>query len=463
MGLQDFKFLAKQLPGFKLHGSQIKIINEPKHFYQELVNHSMKSKNRIVMSALYLGTDQKEKKLVETIKDSLARNDKLRVKFLLDWCRGTRMVKGESSSSLLCQLKSTADARCQMSFYHTPHLRGWVKRLLPSKWNETVGLQHCKVYVFDDSLIISGANLSQDYFTSRQDRYVLIENCPDLADFYEGLVDTVATFSLDMDKEGVFRTKDDFDSHPYEGKLSQFVEESSGLVKRFLEDQARKNKVDSDEYDTMDTVVFPTVEMGQLGIKQDSEITSRILRSGDTGGIFHFATGYFNLTNCYMGDMMDSQQSKYSILMAHPQANGFLGARGPAGGIPHAYTLIAKTFYNLLLSKNLQDRIKLFEYKREGWTFHAKGLWYSSSMNHSILPCLTMIGSPNFGYRSVSKDLETQVTILTTNRKLQEQMGEEQSLLYKQGKEVNSNTYQEEDRRVPAWVKMVVGLARKFF
>ena len=125
MGVQNFKFLAKQLPGFKLHGSQIKIINEPKHFYQELVNHSMKSKNRIVMSALYLGTDQKEKKLVETIRESLARNDKLRVKFLLDWCRGTRMVKGESSSSLLGQLKSTADARCQMSFYHTPHLRGW--------------------------------------------------------------------------------------------------------------------------------------------------------------------------------------------------------------------------------------------------------------------------------------------------------------------------------------------------
>jgi len=251
MGVQNFKFLAKQLPGFKLHGSQIKIINEPKHFYQELVNHSMKSKNRIVMSALYLGTDTKEKKLVETIRESLARNDKLRVKFLLDWCRGTRMVKGESSSSLLCQLKSTADARCQMSFYHTPHLRGWVKRLLPSKWNETVGLQHCKVYVFDDSLIISGANLSQDYFTSRQDRYVLIENCPDLADYYEGLVDTVATFSLEMDKEGVFRSTDEFNSHPYEGKLSRFVQESSGLVKRFLEDQARKNKVDSDEYDTM--------------------------------------------------------------------------------------------------------------------------------------------------------------------------------------------------------------------
>ena len=460
MSAHYFKFLSKELPGFRVPGSQIKIIQEPSHFYQELVNRSLTSKNRIVMSALYLGTDKKEKRLVEAMGDSLQKHDNLRVKVLLDWCRGTRMVKGESSSSLLAQLKRAADERCQMSFYHTPYLRGWVKSVLPSKWNETVGLQHCKVYVFDDSLIISGANLSQDYFTSRQDRYVLIENCPALADYYEGLVDTVATFSLVMDREGEFRTNKEFNSHPFKGKLNQFVEESSGLVRRFLEDQKVKNKVDTEDFDT---VVFPTVEMGQLGIKQDSEITSRILRSGGQRGIFHFATGYFNLTEDYMRDMMNSQQSNYSILMAHPKANGFLGARGPAGGIPHAYTLIAQTFYNLLLSKNLQNRIKMFEYQREGWTFHAKGLWYTPSMSISSLPCLTMVGSPNFGYRSVSKDLETQVTILTTNRGLQEQMGQEQSKLYQQGTEVKRNTYQQEERRVPAWVKMVVGVARKFF
>lgn len=34
-------------------------------------------------------------------------------------------------------------------------------------------------------MIISGANLSNDYFTSRIDRYVLFENCPELINFYE--------------------------------------------------------------------------------------------------------------------------------------------------------------------------------------------------------------------------------------------------------------------------------------
>ena len=107
-------------------------------------------------------------------------------------------------------------------------------------------------------------------------------------------------------------------------------------MKRFLEDQNRKNKIECDDYiyghcGGHCCVYCVRNGSAQLGIKQDSEITSRILRSGDTRGIFHFATGYFNLTDCYKGDMTDCLHSKYSILMA----------RGPAGGLPHACTLIA--------------------------------------------------------------------------------------------------------------------------
>ncbi|KAI9577380.1 hypothetical protein GQX74_013623 [Glossina fuscipes] len=49
------------------------------------------------------------------------------------------------------------------------------KRWIPPRWNELLGLQHMKIYLFDDAVLISGANLSNDYFTNRQDRYILIE------------------------------------------------------------------------------------------------------------------------------------------------------------------------------------------------------------------------------------------------------------------------------------------------
>lgn len=44
----------------------------------------------------------------------------------------------------------------QVSLYHTPDLSGYLKQYLPPKLDETVGVQHMKVYLFDDSLVMSG-------------------------------------------------------------------------------------------------------------------------------------------------------------------------------------------------------------------------------------------------------------------------------------------------------------------
>lgn len=48
------------------------------------------------------------------------------------------------------------------------------------------------------------------------------------------------------------------------------------------------------------------------------------------------------------------------------------------------------------------------------------GLWLY--LAGSSLPCLTLIGSPNFGYRSVHRDLEAQIAIVTESRALQQQL-----------------------------------------
>lgn len=54
------------------------------------------------------------------------------------------------------------------------------------------------------------------------------------------------------------------------------------------------------------------------------------------------------------------------------------------------------------------------------------GLWYY--LQGQDRPCLTLIGSPNFGYRSVHRDLEAQIAIVTENEALQSQLQEVGSL-----------------------------------
>lgn len=96
---------------------------------------------------------------------------------------------------MLSPLASRYGDRAAVSLYHTPDLTGFKKFVLPPRWDETVGLQHMKVYLFDDTLILSGANLSQDYFDQRQDRYVVFRGAGDLADYFARLVACVSDHS----------------------------------------------------------------------------------------------------------------------------------------------------------------------------------------------------------------------------------------------------------------------------
>jgi len=416
------------------------------------------------MSALYWGIEDRERRLRDAVASSLAQKPNLRVKILLDWCRGTRMINGKSSATILQPLHSPDPnqtetlGRCRLSFYQTPQLRGWLRSLLPSKWNELLGLQHCKVYIFDDSLIISGANLSKDYFTNRQDRYILIENCKELADYYEKLIDNISDFSFKLNESGEFTSSSNFKNLSF----SEFIKTGSSLIQKFLTSQKQKNSHELEfESDSRgDTYIFPTVQMGLFNINQDCDITSEILQSGAKNSTFHFATGYFNLIERYMQDIIQTAtKSSYNLLMAHPEANGFLGAKFPAGGIPHAYTLIAKQFYEKVLKENVQSRVNMFEFRKAGWTFHGKGMWYSELGS----PCMTMVGSPNFGYRSEMRDLESQIIILTKNEDLQTRLKHEQDHLFKHSEKVSDKTFEEEKRTVPLWVRVVVSLARKWF
>ena len=90
------------------------------------------------------------------------------------------------------------------------------------------------------------------------------------------------------------------------------------------------------------------------------------------------------------------------------------------------------------------------------------GMWYyPTSISH--YPIATLIGSPNFGYRSIEKDLEAQVTLVTKNQNLQKALHSENQKLFEHSTRVTKETFSTPDRIVPRWVKIIVGTCRKFF
>ena len=46
-------------------------------------------------------------------------------------------------------------------------------RVLPPRVSEIVGVCHLKAFIYDDNVLMTGANLSNTYFSNRQDRWAV--------------------------------------------------------------------------------------------------------------------------------------------------------------------------------------------------------------------------------------------------------------------------------------------------
>uniref|UniRef100_A0A183ECE9 CDP-diacylglycerol--glycerol-3-phosphate 3-phosphatidyltransferase n=1 Tax=Gongylonema pulchrum TaxID=637853 RepID=A0A183ECE9_9BILA len=89
---------------------------------------------------------------VQQLEKALNRNPEIKMSILLDCLRGTRGGDQGSSASILKRLVP----RASVYLFHTPYLRGLGRLLLPERVNEVIGLQHMKLLIFDNHVIITG-------------------------------------------------------------------------------------------------------------------------------------------------------------------------------------------------------------------------------------------------------------------------------------------------------------------
>ncbi|CAL1527046.1 unnamed protein product [Lymnaea stagnalis] len=486
--IESFSWLSQHGPQFQIRGDQVQVITEPAQFYEILKASknfgtdlflNINSKRRITFASLYLGNGSLEKDLVSSIREAclaavLSGNSNFEVNILLDYTRGSR---GKVNSRSMLRPLMAEFSSVKVSLFHTPDLRGFLKKIMPDRFNETIGLTHVKVYLFDDSFVISGANLSHDYFTNRQDRYILFNDCPEIAEFFNELVKGIMSFSFSLSPDNSLYLSPNWNIHPYKGSDGglQFKQAARKKIHACLhlgekngnENTNSRRKVDrpDDKFShgkgSTDTVVYPLVQMGSFNVTHDEQAMLGLLRSSKPQDHILLASGYFNLTEHYMSVILDQSLGKFSILMASPQANGFLGAKGIAGAIPYSYIYLAHQFYKQVCKRKQTKRIHMMEYVRDGWTFHGKGLWYY--LPSQPLPTFTLVGSPNFGYRSVYRDLECQIAIVTENKHLQEQLREEHVRMFSSSQLVTESTFQRRDRYVPLWIRYVTKLIKNFF
>lgn len=114
--LDNLSFLLECAPCFSVNGKNIRIISEPKDFYETLLNRASSAKKRISLASLYLGVGKLESDFLNVIQHNMSGNKELRINILLDYTRGTR-GKNNSKAMIMPLIKQSSN--CNLSLYHT--------------------------------------------------------------------------------------------------------------------------------------------------------------------------------------------------------------------------------------------------------------------------------------------------------------------------------------------------------
>lgn len=181
----------------------ISIVRGPEALYSAILGCIQSAKHRLLISALYIGTEAKERFMLQKILQHMQQQQSLEVRLLLDFLRSTRPgATGERPATLLLPLlQQLPHSRCQVSLFYNPLtcsdrnggskarrlLHKLLLKVLSHRHKEALGTQHMKFVVSDDLLLLTGANLSGDYFTNRTDRCCCIRSKP-LADAVERIL-----------------------------------------------------------------------------------------------------------------------------------------------------------------------------------------------------------------------------------------------------------------------------------
>lgn len=440
VGSAIFQLNSFQIPRFELPANSISVLTTPSDFYAMLLKKISEAKDRIFLASLYIGTSETE--LVDAIRQALVKNPNLQVFILADALRGTREAPfAQCSASLLAPLVSEfGPRRIQLRLYHTPALHGLQRLLVPKRFNEGWGLQHMKLYGFDDEIILSGANLSNDYFTNRQDRYFLFKSAS-LTNYYFELHQAISslsykivpvnpssptaptlfqkakttafglaglkekpqsTFKLLWDPSVVIPepTKDPRGFIEYASRVVRPIIRNAHHSPVGFNNRKKIKGAESEQEQPAEalTYVYPVSQLSPLFEHSNDASTELpvVERALSMLSLNHFnwvfTAGYFNILPRYADKLLSSSPPHASVVAASPLANGFYKSKGVSGLLPDAYSLLASKFlqqiYDTRINRLPDSKIDLLEWEKGtvntpgGWSYHAKGIWIFEPSDH---------------------------------------------------------------------------------
>lgn len=170
------------LPAFAVPADAIEALHGPQALHQALLAEIAQATRRIVIVALYLQDDEAGREVMDALHAAHARQPGLQIDVFVDWHRAQRGLIGKQKSP----------GNAAMYRDHAQRLGGGVRVWgVPVQNRELLGVLHLKGFVFDDTVLYSGASLN-DVYLGKHGRYRL-DRCHRIRD--AALADSMAAFA----------------------------------------------------------------------------------------------------------------------------------------------------------------------------------------------------------------------------------------------------------------------------
>lgn len=435
------RLLARDCCALPVCGRSIRVLHEPKAFYDTLCALVAASESSITLCALYLGDGSLAKALMERVVERVGRAQRegtpFRVVILLDFHRMRDRKNLCSLTGLLSLAAASSSSKAvgacvEVRVFLYQHPSRWTRRLSPlGRAAEALGVQHAKIFVIDGKdTILTGANLSDDYFTTRLDRYLVVSDNEHVGTWFDEAVRAIASISHPVtvaeevrqrswepltDARGVWKKlwlvlrppanealrpvihgeaglwihPNACGSHP-SLDTAGFIEKERSCLLRFAADMTRAfsgtarrlfGTISPSTGGRYDTIIFPTLQCGPAGIFHDSTVTEALLRLAGPRDRLFLTSPYMNLHASYV-DAVLAGAHQLDCVTAGVSANGWKSVKG-ASFIPLCYLQLERAFYYLLKSFGCLHRVRVREFVQPGWTFHSKGIWFFHDENEN--------------------------------------------------------------------------------
>lgn len=473
------------LPCFALqahHVSEPLVAASPQEFHARLCDLIRNAKRRVSLASLYIGPaaspkeHPRELELLQALSQVPSHVD---VQIVMDSNRGLRQVplvggndKKQSTSAAEAVAKAI-HAQSNHQLYLCQVLPNPLDQMLPNPLNEVAGVFHLKAYVIDDTLILSGANLSEEYFVDRHDRYLqILQGGGGVVDFYAKLIDILCQDASDLYQAQEGLLDEDSESASTKSTTTRTTTIKRRPLQPFWD---HINELFADHHPAATTSSSSTTNVGQSLLQDpktvavcvptfhhpqitppallassnptsqsssrphmpsDVEITLNLLKAAaatrttlshgneNSNDPSKKKKTMVHLSSAYLNPSLELLEAlagfdNVDFLTAGRLSHGFRPKKKAGNkGKDWIPTVFDHLQYQALLglsssSSTMAPTTTLWHWQRPDWTFHAKGLWILEANNDDNNElAAAVVGSSNFGRRSFERDMESNLILI---------------------------------------------------